>query len=212
MTQCKAPIYEESYLPKYPPSPFSWGGKGNQATDGHHSCHHLCGSRRVETAFPNAVSTSPVSKSEFCEARSRRITKTKMEVLQICIVLCHPLRQHPQFIIFCVLTLMELTSFDNIPSFPNSCYVFWNSALHTGSLDFFHFITFIQTGLFPNHFFWRSPMMDMCSSDLSINNELLVTSACRGLDFNHFFTNTPSFHCLFIFILPIGWTHYHRWM
>ena len=77
---------------------------------------------------------------------------------------------------------------------------------------FLYFITFKQTGLFSTHFFWRFRKTDRYSSNLSINNELFVTSASRGLDFNHLFINTPSFHCLFIFILLIEWTHYHRWM
>lgn len=101
---------------------------------GHYSHRHLCGSRRVGMDLPNVVSPSPVSKSEFCETQSHGIIKTKRALLQICIV-CHPLRQHPHSMTFCVLTFIELTSFDNITSFPNSCYVFWNSALHTGYLD-----------------------------------------------------------------------------
>ena len=74
-------------------------------------------------ALPSFVSTSAISKSQFCETRSHAVIKTKIAVLQIPIVLCHPLRQDPPFIIFCVLTFIVFTSFDNIISFPNSFVV-----------------------------------------------------------------------------------------
>lgn len=130
-----------------PTTLFSWVGKGNQATI---AITISVDQEEQKWDLPNVVSPSPVSKSEFCEAQSHGIIKTKIAVLQICIVLCHPLRQHPQFMRSPLQNSPPLT----IALLFQTLLMSSGTQLYTlANWTFLYFITFKQTGLFSNHFF-----------------------------------------------------------